>query len=490
MKHLDFILWDVICLQIAFILAYNIRQGFFSFPYESRTYSALGILLFVLDFLMAVMFNTMHNVMKRGIYQEFVQTIKQVLLVLAFMLIFMFAMRGADSLSRITIFLTAILHFAIGICVRLLWKKHVRACHKKRKNKRPKSTMVVVADEDLVESLLSDMSPFGDFDITGIVLTGRDGEGEIIAGIPVVGSMTNAAQYICREWVDEVFVCTDAIGAIRTADGGIEPELESGSVAKLIEQCSEMSVPIHICLPISVAGGKRIVEKVGGISVLTATANYASPLQMLIKRAMDIVGGLLGSLAALLIMLFVGPRIKKASPGPILFTQERIGENGKRFKIYKMRSMYLDAEERKKELLKQNKISDGMMFKMDFDPRIIGNEILPDGTRKTGIGEFIRSTSLDEFPQFFNVLKGEMSLVGTRPPTVDEWEKYEFHHRARLGIKPGLTGMWQVSGRSGITDFEEVVKLDTEYINEWSVGLDLKILLKTVKSVVKKDGAM
>ena len=152
--------------------------------------------------------------------------------------------------------------------------------------------------------------------------------------------------------------------------------------------------------------------------------------------------------------------------------------------------MYMDAEERKKELMAQNKISDGLMFKMDFDPRIIGNKILPDGTRKTGIGQLIRKTSLDEFPQFINILLGDMSLVGTRPPTVDEWELYEPHHRARMSFRPGLTGMWQVSGRSNITDFEEVVKLDTQYISEWSLRLDVKILWKTVWSVFKSDGAM
>ena len=152
--------------------------------------------------------------------------------------------------------------------------------------------------------------------------------------------------------------------------------------------------------------------------------------------------------------------------------------------------MYMDAEERKKELMAQNRSKDGMMFKLDFDPRIIGNEILPDGTHKTGIGNFIRSTSLDEFPQFFNVLKGDMSLVGTRPPTLDEWEKYELHHRARLAIKPGITGMWQTSGRSNITDFEDVVRLDTEYITNWSMGLDIKILFKTVLAVLKRDGSM
>lgn len=152
--------------------------------------------------------------------------------------------------------------------------------------------------------------------------------------------------------------------------------------------------------------------------------------------------------------------------------------------------MYMDAEERKKELMSQNKVGDGMMFKMDFDSRIIGNKVLPNGKKKTGIGQFIRKTSLDEFPQFWNILKGDMSLVGTRPPTLDEWEKYEPHHRARMAFRPGLTGLWQVSGRSNITDFEEVVKLDTEYINEWDLGLDIKIILKTITSVSHDDGAM
>lgn len=205
---------------------------------------------------------------------------------------------------------------------------------------------------------------------------------------------------------------------------------------------------------------------------------------------MDIAGGLVGCLITLLIMITVGPVIYINSPGPIFFSQKRIGRNGRKFKMYKFRSMYMDAEARKKELMSQNKISDGMMFKLDFDPRIIGNKVLPDGRKKTGIGQFIRKTSLDEFPQFFNVLMGDMSLVGTRPPTLDEWEQYKPHHRARMAFRPGLTGMWQVSGRSNITDFEEVVKLDTEYINEWSLRLDLKILWKTVVGVFRNDGAM
>lgn len=128
--------------------------------------------------------------------------------------------------------------------------------------------------------------------------------------------------------------------------------------------------------------------------------------------------------------------------------------------------------------MEQNNIEDGLMFKMDNDPRII-----------SGIGNFIRKSSIDELPQFWNVLKGEMSLVGTRPPTLDEWEKYQFHHRKRIAIKPGITGLWQVSGRSNITNFEDIVKLDVSYIMDWSIYLDIKILLKTVWVVLKGEGS-
>ena len=177
-------------------------------------------------------------------------------------------------------------------------------------------------------------------------------------------------------------------------------------------------------------------------------------------------------------MLVCAVLVRCSSEGPIIFKQERIGRNGKKFKMYKFRSMYIDAEERKKELLDRNEMS-GYAFKMEDDPRII-----------KGIGKFIRHTSIDECPQFFNVLKGDMSLVGTRPPTVDEWNNYELRHRKRMAVKPGITGLWQVSGRNSINDFDEIVKLDAKYIAEWSIFLDVKIIFKTFKVVIKGDGAM
>lgn len=505
LKHIDFILLDVLALQFAFILAYAYRHG--GMPYGSDQYKSLAIMLVVVDILVAAVFNTMHNVMRRGYFVEFMQTLKQVLVVLGVITLYLFAMRSGDVYSRITVFLTACLHLVLGYATRLAWKPIVRRIGQKNIKK---ASMILVADERQVPEILGQVSATDNVEYVGIVLSNRDGTGEEIGGVPVVASLGTAADYICREWVDEVFVYPAQLTDIEvhrdafyksieeiindageeTADRDLEAEAgEPPTVSALIEACRQMAIPVHIRLPISATGERNFIEKVGGYTVLTTAANSASPVQLALKRLMDIAGGLVGSLVALVVIAVVGPKIKKESPGPILFKQTRIGLNGKKFQVYKIRSMYMDAEARKAELMANNRVSDGMMFKLDWDPRIIGNKIV-DGKQVTGIGEKLRSGSWDEWPQCFNVLMSQMSLVGTRPPTVDEWEKYKYHHRARLSTKPGLTGMWQVSGRSRITDFEEVVRLDTEYINHWSLGLDIRIILKTVKAVFMKDGAM
>jgi lipopolysaccharide/colanic/teichoic acid biosynthesis glycosyltransferase len=174
--------------------------------------------------------------------------------------------------------------------------------------------------------------------------------------------------------------------------------------------------------------------------------------------------------------IFIAPAIALESPGPIFFSQVRIGKSGRRFRIYKFRSMYVDAEKRKAELMEKNEMK-GCMFKMKEDPRV------------TKVGKFLRKTSLDEFPQFYNVLKGDMSLVGTRPPTENEFYQYENRHRRRLALKAGLTGLWQVSGRSNVDDFEDVVKMDLEYIDNWSLKMDIKILFRTIGVVLFGKGA-
>lgn len=473
MKHVDFLLLNQICLHVSFVLAYCMRHGFDELPYEVDIYRNIAVVLSGTDLLIALLFNTLHNVLKRGYYKEAAATVKHVLLVFMCMAVYLFSVKQAEDYSRLVFYATLILYAASNYVVRVLWKKALS------KRVIPKTrSMLLVTYEALAGPLIADIAarPSEAIEIAGLAILDRDLRGQNICGVPVVAIEEDAASYVCREWIDEVF---------------IHIPMNDRKPLTFIRQCSEMGITVHLSMDDQqLHSRQQFVERLAGHTVLTNTINSATPLQAFLKRAMDILGGLVGCVIAGIVLLIVGPVIRKNSPGPVVFSQERIGLNGRKFKFYKIRSMYLDAEERKAELMKENRVNDGMMFKLDFDPRIIGNETLPDGTRKTGIGEYIRKYSLDELPQFWNVLKGDMSLVGTRPPTVDEWEKYKLHHRARLAMKPGITGMWQVSGRSDITDFEEVVKLDMEYICNWSMGLDFRILFKTIGAVIMKRGAM
>lgn len=473
-KHLDFMIIDVICMHFSMIVAYMIRHGW-ELPYKRKGYIELAILLTVINWMVSFFFNSFKNVIKRGYYKEFLATVKHVFVSIAILSFCLFSMQKGDIYSRIFLYIFIFIYLLVSYGIRLLWKKYL-FIHGFQKEPR---SLMIITEEKLVNDVLEALKQHKgeQFRISGIVLCDEVRSGEKIEGIPVVADVHGAVEYVCREWVDEVFIQM-------TSNQELSDELTL--------QFLQMGVTVHqgLIKRKSDHDYKQFIERLGTYTVLTSSINTATPVQLFLKRLLDIVGGLVGCFCTIIIYVIIAPMIKKESPGPVFFSQVRVGKNGRKFKIYKFRSMYLDAEERKEELLKQNRIKDGLMFKLEYDPRIIGSKKMPDGTIKKGIGNIIRDYSLDEFPQFYNVLRGEMSLVGTRPPTVDEWEKYESHHRVRLATKPGITGMWQVSGRSNITDFEEVVKLDTKYITEWSLGLDFKILLKTMTSVLKKDGSM
>lgn len=193
-----------------------------------------------------------------------------------------------------------------------------------------------------------------------------------------------------------------------------------------------------------------------------------------LKRSLDIVGSLvgLGFLAIIFVPLVIAIRLD--SPGPIFYTQERYGLRGKIFRIRKFRSMVVNADTLK-HMVKNE--ANGLIFKNKRDPRV------------TRIGRFLRKTSLDEFPQFWNVLVGEMSLVGTRPPTHDEVSRYQPHHWSRLDVKPGITGEWQVHGRSSVLDFEQVLQLDLRYQQRWSIFYDVQLIWRTLSVVISGQGA-
>uniref|UniRef100_A0A832M471 Sugar transferase n=1 Tax=Oscillatoriales cyanobacterium SpSt-402 TaxID=2282168 RepID=A0A832M471_9CYAN len=194
----------------------------------------------------------------------------------------------------------------------------------------------------------------------------------------------------------------------------------------------------------------------------------------LFKRFIDILGSLIGLAALTVIFVPIAIAIKLDSPGPVFYSQQRYGLLGKPFRIYKFRSMVVNADQLKSQVENEAK---GLIFKNSNDPRI------------TRVGRFLRKTSLDEFPQFWNVLKGEMSLVGTRPPTADEITLYRDHHWQRLNVKPGITGEWQVNGRSLVKDFEDIVLLDLRYQAQWHPLYDLVLIFRTFLILFTKNGA-
>lgn len=290
-----------------------------------------------------------------------------------------------------------------------------------------------------------------------------------ICDIPVIATDESFMQWIRSAPLDEVFINVNY--------------QDSHQVQEIVEELEDMGITVHINIPtldemLDESKFNNINCKIYSgypMATFSAASTYNSRW-FVFKRICDLIFGIIGCILSAPIIAVVAVPLLKESKGPLFFKQQRVGKNGRLFYIYKLRSMYVDADERKAELIKQNKM-DGHMFKMDDDPRI------------TKVGKFIRKYSIDELPQFINVVKGDMSLIGTRPPTVDEFEMYESRHKRRLSMIPGITGLWQVSGRSDIQNFEEVVELDCKYIDEWSPLLDIKIFFKTIFVVLTHRGA-
>ena len=472
MKHFDFVLIDMLSLEVSFFLAFLFRHGMSLHLLMRRPYVSMIFILILVNFMSMAILRTFSAVLRRGLVEEIKITIKQAIVVTLLSSFYLFTIQFGNVYSRITLILTGLFYAILSYTTRLLWKKYLKNAQSKANR-----AIVLIANEknanDLATHFQENITP-GVFP-AGIILADSNEINREFANIPVIAGKDSMLETILGGWVDEVF---------------FDMHVERKFRQEIENACLEMGITVHQAL-MEVEGHSedapdRNIERIGGYTVLTRSIRILTPAELFLKRLLDIIGAIIGCILTGFLMIFIVPAIKIASPGPVFFTQIRIGKNGKRFKMYKFRSMYLDAEERLEELKKENKMNNDLMFKLDYDPRIIGSEKGPD----KGIGNFIRRTSIDEFPQFWNVLKGDMSLVGTRPPLVSEFEQYENHHRARMATKPGITGMWQVSGRSNITDFEEVVKLDMEYIENWSFTLDIIILFKTVLQVIKHDGAV
>jgi exopolysaccharide biosynthesis polyprenyl glycosylphosphotransferase len=483
-KHLDFILLDVAVLVAAVLIAFYTVHPADAPRHIGGIYLDFLLTSLVVDFLVIILFNTMKNVLKRGYLIEFEYTLRNVALVFAIELIYIFGIHLSGAYSRLFFFVAALLYFLASYIIRIVYKDYLK------KHVIPKRgrSLLIITDRSMLQGLNEQFKAhfFDVFHIAGVIVTDDNNVSDEKYEFNVIKIesaedkkeyISDLIEWIKLNWIDEALILLPQDGVFK----------------EFMEELVTMGITVHAGLAHfqdKLPMGYRELDRIGNYDVMTVYWNSISSVQSIIKRLVDIIAGLLGCAVTGVLVVLIGPLIYAASPGPIFFTQTRVGQNGKVFKLYKFRSMYTDAEERKKDLMDQNVMDGDLMFKMDFDPRVIGNKILPDGTKKTGIGDFIRRTSIDEFPQFFNILKNDMSLVGTRPPLVEEWEKYDSAHRARMAIKPGLTGLWQISGRNRITDFEEIVKLDKDYIANWSLRLDFKILLKTINVVLKRDGSM
>lgn len=472
-KHIDFILLDIICLEIAYFFAFRLRNFWIIWIHgdvgameiglsSAHVHMVVAVLFLLIDIIAVFVRQPYKDIIRRGYLVEFINVCIHNAVILAGMLLYLYITREAQDLSRAVFFLTGALSVIFMYITHIVWKNIVR---KRIANDGSLPQLLVVASREKAEQLIQDIHErkYNEFQIGGVVILDADMKGQKVQGENVVSNRTDMFSYVLENVVDAILLSEN------------EKYLERDVCVK---RFLSMGQTVHIDLStISTELPNKMVQQLGNLTVLTTSIKAVDGRALFVKRIMDIMGGMVGCLITLLVAIPLAPIIKIQAPGPVFFCQTRVGKNGRKFKLYKFRSMYIDAEERKVELMEQNQMQ-GQMFKLENDPRIFP------------AGHFIRKYSIDELPQFYNILKGDMSLVGTRPPTVDEYEKYDLHHKVRLSIKPGLTGLWQVSGRSNIKDFDEVVQLDETYIQNWNLGLDFRILLRTIKVVLHGEGSM
>lgn len=460
LRHLDFILIDVLAIILSLTFSLIAKGRFL------HNLSILWPLYLIFPFIhisMCILLDAYNGILQRGYLKEFTALLRLEFVISSIIIFFYYFLEFRTDMPRTIIGLFFCFCFPLTYILRFMHKFYLRYRYSKIKYCRQ---IVIVATEKAARQMIKTItaSAIRNYQFFGLVIVDRKMTGEKIENVSVSADKEDLIGYIQEQIVDEVFINIPT-----------DPSL----TLELAKELLQTGVTVHIYIEDSYQTlPNRSIGNVFGYNVLTSTVSPISFRQSLGKRLMDIAGGLVGITIALLIGIVIGPVIYIKSPGPIIFSQIRVGRHGREFKLYKFRSMYVGADKEQKKLAGQNQMKDDLMFKIADDPRII-----------KGIGHFIRRTSLDEFPQFWNVLKGDMSLVGTRPPTIEEYCRYSPHHKKRLSMLPGITGLWQVSGRSEITDFEEVVRLDTKYIENWSLTLDIKILLQTVINLWKRRDA-
>ena len=369
----------------------------------------------------------------------------------------------SNNVSRLFIIYFIAFSFLLLALERITQK--VAIGNMRRRGFNYRNIVIVGTEEKAFEfTRVIECNPDWGFRIVGFVQETDNVVLKMFSNYNVLGDIRQLVDLCISHHVDEVIFCLPRKSMIEVDD--------------IIHGIEEMGITIRMILDLyeSRRSRRELSFFNDQLPILTFYSKPFDAGKLFVKRCLDITGATVGLFLTAFLLPFIAIAVKLDSKGPLFFGQKRVGENGRAFTCWKIRSMYIDAEDRKKDLMSQNEMA-GPMFKIKDDPRV------------TKVGRFLRKTSLDEIPQFWNVLIGEMSLVGTRPPTPDEVSRYENWQRKRICIKPGITGFWQVSGRSSVQLFDDVVKLDLEYIEKWSLWLDFTILAKTFLVVFMRNGS-
>lgn len=459
-KHIDFIFFDILATEISYLSVFYIMFNVL-LKNQAGNYEVLNLFILII-YIVIIFIQPFHSgILRRGYFQEFKSVFIMNVEKFVVLLTILFALKYLEGYSRMLLGSYFVLDTILTYLFRIMRKKRLHSGLSKNGNK---IHLILVTYRENAKAFKEDIlsSNPGLYVVDRFMLLDKE---KLLSPIDNTKVMYRAdmPEFLRTHIVDEVFI------------GSKSGEIQN--IGKLVSWFLSMGVGVHVMTDVLIHDVPNMhVDKIGSRTCISSSITPITPEQQLLKRIMDIMISIVGIIFTGILFVIFAPIIKHQSPGPVFFAQERVGLNGRKFRIYKFRTMEVDAEAHKKELLKENEMK-GNIFKLSNDPRVIP------------IGKFMRKTCLDEFPQFFNVLKGDMSVVGTRPPTVDEFESYRPHHMARLSMKPGITGLWQISKTDECTDFEEVVRLDNNYISNFSMGKDIEIIAKTIGTMIRGKGS-
>jgi exopolysaccharide biosynthesis polyprenyl glycosylphosphotransferase len=462
--RLLWLLIDIVLISLAFVLGYTLRyqvQLFREILFDAPLSSYLGLqALFTLTLLLFFWTDNVYNT-RRSAWFEQMARITGAVIKMPFVIwtaIFIF---GPTVYSRLMVLYAAVLVvllLGLARAVKLLLEARLRARGVGVAN------LLIVGAGEIGRAVMRTVFARPDlgFRCVGFIDDDPQRGQTDIGRFPALGELVMLPEMLKKHAVDEVVVTL--------------PWSAQAKILEIVNQCQKLGVRARVVPSMLQINFSQVdVDDFGGIPVLGIRGRTISPVNRLLKRLFDVFFGGLISLFTLPVVAIAALAIKLDSPGPVIFSQLRAGLDGRTFRIFKLRSMRQDAEQTREHLESLNE-ADGPMFKIKDDPRM------------TRVGRVLRRFSIDELPQFWNVVRGEMSIIGPRPALMREVENYDEWHRERLRVKPGISGLWQISGRSDLK-FEEMVLLDVYYIENWTLGMDFKIMLQTVPYLLLSRGA-